>query len=174
MQNSDNKAPARIGSRPGARPEKEPVKNRAALRENFFRNVVEVRNLLEPFDQIPGVLYFVKDVHSRLMAISPDSVARLGFQSEEEMIGLADHDYLPEDLAAKYRVDDQWVLQNGKPMRNIVEMWLNSQGMRDWIVTDKYPLRNAREEVVGLVGTIQSLEGRRKLVAHLGPVGKAA
>ena len=59
-------------------------------------------------------------------------------------------------------------------MRNIVEMWSNSQGTRDWIVTDKYPVRNAGGEVVGLVGTIESLEGRRKLVAHLGPVGKAA
>jgi transcriptional regulator GlxA family with amidase domain len=55
-----------------------------------------------------------------------------------------------------------------------VELWFNEQGIPDWIITDKFPLRNTRGKVVGLIGTVQTFEARRKLLAHLGPVGKAA
>lgn len=147
---------------------------RLRMRDDFLRNVIDPRRLLQPFDEIPGILYFVKDAHFRMMAISRESVARLGLESEEEIVGQTDHDYLPADLADKYMADDQWVVRHQKPKRNILEMWFNDQGMRDWIVTDKYPLYNTRNEVVGLIGTIQPFEARRRLLAHLGPAGKAA
>ena len=51
---------------------------------------------------------------------------------------------------------------------------MDEHGFRDWTITDKYPLRNARGKVVGLIGTIQFFEARRKMLGHLGAVGKAA
>src|SRR5436853_206689 len=124
------------------------VSERLEIRDRFFRQTIESRQLLQPFENFPGVLYFVKDVESRLMAISRESITRMGFESEEEIIGRTVQDYLPKDLAEKFLSDDQWVLRNGKPLRNIVEMWFNEQGVRDWITTDKYPLRNAAGDVV--------------------------
>jgi len=146
---------------------------RLRLRDDFFHHVVDPRQMLEPFEQILGLHYFVKDSSRRLMALSHQSALRMGFQSEDEIIGKTVDEYLPGDLARQYLEADLWVLKNGKPLRNIVEMWFNEQGLRDWIITDKYPLRNSAGEVVGLLGTIQSFESRRKLMAHLGPVGKA-
>ena len=108
------------------------------------------------------------------MAISPDAVTRMGFQEADEIIGRLPREYLPPDLADKYLTDDRAVISGGKPMLNIVEMYYNERGICDWIITDKYPLRDARGHVVGLIGTVQTFEGRRKLLAHLGPVGKAA
>jgi len=150
------------------------VENRLRLRDDFFGNQINSRELLQPFNHLPGILYFVKDAASRLMAISRDSVARMGFKSEEEIIGRTVRDYLPSDLADKYIEDDQWVVSHGRPRLNIVEMWYNEQGLRDWIVTDKYPIRDARGKVVGVIGTVQTFSARRKLLAHLGPVGNAA
>ena len=46
--------------------------------------------------------------------------------------------------------------------------------MPDWILTDKYPLRDAAGRVVGIMGTMQSLEGRVRTLPHLGEVGRAA
>jgi AraC-like DNA-binding protein len=151
------------------------LKERLQLRDEFFRHTLEPRQLLQPLAHIPGVLmYFVKDAESRLMAISPESVKRMGLQSEEEILGKKPHEFLPADLANKYLADDQWVVRHGKPLLNIVEVWFNEQRIRDWSVTNKYPLRNAGGQVVGLVGTVQSFEARRQLLAHLGPVGQAA
>jgi AraC-like DNA-binding protein len=157
-----------------AGPKVAPLASRLHLRERFFSGQLDAQQLLQPFDHLPGLLYFVKDTQCRLMAISRASAVRMGFNTEEEIIGLTVHDYLPPDLADKYIADDQWVMRHGKPLRNIVEMWFNEQGVRDWIITDKYPLRDERSKVVGLIGTIQAFEARRKMLASLGPVGKAA
>ncbi len=40
-------------------------------------------------------------------------------------------------------------------------------------ITDKYPLVSSPGEVVGLVGTVQFFEIRRKILDYLGPVAKA-
>jgi AraC-like DNA-binding protein len=165
LANSTTRKPASAGGS---------VAGRLRLRDDFFRNQAAAKELLQPFEHLPGILYFVKDSKSRLMAISRESVARMGFETEEEIIGRTVQDYLPSDLADKYLADDEWVIRHGKPRLNIVEMWFNEQGLRDWIITDKYPLRNARGKVVGLIGTVQTFGARRKLLAHLGPVGQAA
>jgi AraC-like DNA-binding protein len=144
------------------------------LRDEFFANQVNGRQLLEPFSRLPGVFYFVKDAQSRMMAISREAVVRMGFQSEDEILGLLPHEYLPRVLADKYVADDSLVLRQGRALRNIVEVYYNERGICDSLITDKYPLRDARGQVVGLIGTTQPFEGRLELLAHIGPVGKAA
>ena len=66
------------------------------------------------------------------------------------------------------------MVRRGKPLRNIVEMYYNERGACEWIITSKYPLRGEVGEIVGLIGTVQTFEGRQTLLAHLGPVGRAA
>lgn len=148
--------------------------DRLRARDAFFRRLPDPRQLLRPFDRVPGVLYFVKDADSRMMAVSPASVARMGGAAEDDVVGLAPHDYLPADLADKYLDDDRRVISSGEPLLNMVEVWFNERRLRDWIVTDKHPLRDAGGRVVGLIGTLQSFEDRRRELAHLGPVGAAA
>ena len=155
-------------------PDATPRARRLRARDGFFRRLAHVRDLLRPFDRAPGLLYFVKDADSRTMAVSPASVRRMGGETEDDVIGLAPHDYLPVDIADKYLADDRRVLATGRPLLNVVEVWLNEQKLRDWIVTDKYPLRDAGGTVVGLIGTLQSFQDRRRQLAHLGPVGEAA
>ena len=58
------------------------AQERSQLCDEFFDNQVEARQLLEPFKHLPGILYFVKDVESRLMAISWEAVERMGFESD--------------------------------------------------------------------------------------------
>src|SRR5437667_11909616 len=43
------------------------VESRLRLRDDFFRNQISPRELLQPFNHLPGILYFVKDAASRLM-----------------------------------------------------------------------------------------------------------
>lgn len=147
---------------------------RLRLRDSFFRRAANARDLLRPFDRVPGVLYFVKDADSRTMAVSPASVPRMGGKAEEDVIGFGPHDYLPADIADKYLADDRRVLRTGKPLVNVVEVWVNEQRLRDWIVTDKYPIRDGTGAVIGLIGTLQSFQDRRRQLAHLGTAGEAA
>jgi len=146
---------------------------RLRLRDDFFRTQINPRQLLDAFDHLPGFRYFVKDVKSRLMALSSKRVSQLGLTSEEQVIGLTDRDYLPAEIVGQFLADDQWVIRHGKPLRNRIEMGMDENGFRDWTITDKYPLVNSRGKVVGLIGTVQFFEVRRKMLGHFGPVGKA-
>ena len=147
---------------------------RFQLRDEFFANQINGKQLLEPFSRLPGVFYFVKDAQSRMMATSREAVVRMGFQSEDEIVGLPPHEYLPRVLADKYVADDSLVVRQGRALRNIVEVYYNERGICDSLITDKYPLRDSRGQVVGLIGTTQPFEGRLELLAHIGPVGKPA
>jgi AraC-like DNA-binding protein len=151
-----------------------PWVQRQRLREQFFRRTIEPQQLLQPFDRIPGVIYFVKDAESRLMAISSQAIEPLGFRSEEEIIGLKPHEFMAKEIADQYVAGDRAVLTTGEPLLNIIEIGVTPQGGWDWIFTDKYPLRDHAGQIVGLVGITQSLETRRQILAHLGLVGKAA
>src|SRR5262245_61053195 len=114
----------RRGAKPARRGRKSSdLARRLALREAFFRRSIDPAQLLQPFEHRPGLLYFVKDSRSRLMAISRKSTPRMGFRTDREIIGLTARDYLPADLAEKYLAGDQWVVRTGKPLRNVVEMW---------------------------------------------------
>ena len=170
---SETKRPATKTSQPAVSSETS-LKSRARLRDHFFRRQIDPTQLLQPLDHLPGILYFVKDAQSRLMAISGESVVRMGFHDEAEIIGRTVGDYLPAHLADKYLADDQWVIRHGKPLQNLVEMFFNEQGLPDWIVTDKYPVRDVSGQVVGLIGTVQTFAARHKMLALFGAVGKAA
>lgn len=138
-----------------------------------FLQRARFRELLRPFDEIHGVLYILKDAESRVMAISPASIKRMGYSREEDILGRTMEEYLPKELAEKFRADDLWVLEHGEPKLNMVEMWFSPQGKRDWIVTSKYPIRNEAGTVIGVMGILQNLGTRQKRLSDLGPVGKA-
>ncbi len=152
-----------------------PLAQRLRLREQFFHTAgIDPRQFLQAFDNIPGLFYFVKDDQSRTMINTREYVQVLGQRRDDETVGRQPHEYLAEALAEHYEEDDRKVYATGRPLRNIIEIGFNEHGVPDWIITDKYPLHNAAGRVVGIMGTMQSLDDRVKRLPHLGEVGKAA
>lgn len=116
------------------------------------------------FDHLPGTLFFAKDREGRLMAGNPAFVRRCGFRTEEQMIGVTDERIFPPRLAAKYRRDDEKVIESGRPMLGTVELFPNSEGRPEWYVTDKLPLFDRDGKVCGVCGTVRSLEAQRAAI----------
>ncbi|MGE9269054.1 MAG: helix-turn-helix domain-containing protein, partial [Verrucomicrobiales bacterium] len=65
----------------------------------------------------------------------------------------------------KYRADDKRVIDSGKPLMNIVELFPGTDGTPDWSVTDKLPLFDTNGEVCGVCGTVRTYEGARTALA---------
>ena len=152
-----------------------PLEQRLRIREAFFKQSgIDPRQFLQAFNQIPGVDYFVKDAQSRTLLNTREYAPGSGFRSEEQVVGRRAGEYLAKSLADHYEADDRKVIQSGQPLRNILEIGFDEQGVPDWIITDKYPLRDASGNVVGIVGTMQSFKGRIQALPHLGDVGVAA
>ncbi|MBC8002695.1 MAG: AraC family transcriptional regulator [Opitutaceae bacterium] len=114
------------------------------------------------FDLVPDVSFFAKDRQFRLMCASQRFIERFGFRDEAQVIGRDDFELFPSRLAESFRRDDEEVMRTGQPKPNIVELFFNEQGIPDWFVTNKLPVRDRRGGIIGVMGTVQSYEGRRE------------
>ncbi len=131
-------------------------------REKFLRQIGVETPFYRLFDHMPDVSFFAKDRHFHLMCASQRFVERFGYCDENEMIGKEDFELFPARLAESFRRDDEEVMLTGEPKLNIVELFFNEQGVPDWFITNKLPLRNARGAVIGVMGTVHSYDARRE------------
>jgi AraC-like DNA-binding protein len=133
-------------------------------RARFLRRISPETPFYRLFDHLPEISFFAKDRQFRLMCASRRFLERFGFRNEAEVVGKDDFELFPERLAENFRRDDAEVLRTGAPKLNIVELFFNDQGVPDWFITNKLPLRDARGAVIGLMGTVHSYEGRREVL----------
>jgi len=109
-------------------------------------------------DHLPGVLFFAKDRDGRLLEANRALLQLYGYPNPDDFWGVTDFDLLPRSLAEKFRRDDLAVVESGEPMLEIIEIFINPQGMPGWFATNKLPIFSRQEVVIGVMGTIQSLE----------------
>lgn len=141
-----------------------PLQNAAAARERFLRRVSAQTPFYRLFDYMPEIAFFAKDRHFRLMCASQRFLARFGLNEEREIVGKDDFELFPERLAENFRRDDVEVMRTGEPKLNIVELFFNDQGVPDWFITNKLPLRDARGRILGVMGTVHNYEARREML----------
>ena len=125
------------------------------------------------FDHLPGVLFFAKDREGRLLAANRGLLDLYGYNNEEHFWGVTDFDLLPRSLAEKFREDDLKVIRTGIPMLEIVEIFINRQGIPAWFLTNKMPIFSREGEVMGVMGTIQDYEKQRDLLPADSDISKA-
>jgi len=136
----------------------------SAARTRFLRRVGTDTPFYHLFDHLPEISFFAKDRHFRLMCASQRFLERFGFSREIQVIGKDDFELFPKRLAENFRRDDEEVMLSGEPKLNIVELFFNDQGVPDWFITNKLPLRDRHGAVIGVMGTVHSYEGRREVL----------
>lgn len=136
----------------------------ARLRERFLARIAPETAFYRLFDSMPDVAFFAKDQRFRIMGASRRFFERFGFKEETQIIGKDDFELFPTRLAENFRRDDEEVMRSGEPKLNIVELFFTQQGIPDWFVTNKLPLRDRKGRVIGVMGTVQSYEGRRQVL----------
>lgn len=123
-------------------------------------------------DNLPDVIY-VKDTQHRF-TIANMSVARvMGAASTEDLIGKADLDFLPPEIARRYQVDEMAVIQSGTALINREEAIVDRQGKTHWILSTKLPLRNAMGQITGMVGIGRDITDIKQAHEHLRLQGAA-
>jgi PAS domain S-box-containing protein len=89
-----------------------------------------------------------KDLHGRFTYANPSCCTSFG-KPLEAIVGKTDFDLFPQKLAAKYRQDDQRVVETGTPLET-VEEHIRPTGERLWVQVVKTPLRDRRGRVTGV------------------------
>ena len=133
-----------------------------------IESVVEERYWLRALiDRVPDLL-FVKDTLSRMLVANEATAAGKTFIATGEpvtttsLIGKTDFDFFPEEVAQKFRDVEVQIMQSGQPMIDMLELNLDETGRSRWISMTKVPLRDANNEVVGLLGVGRDVTARKQ------------
>lgn len=111
------------------------------------------------FDHIPECMFFVKDRDGKFLVVNEAMARVFGAPSCQDAVGKTDADYLPSYIAESYRRDDLALLESGEPMCNRVELVTSPEGIVDWIMTTKVPLKDSSGSIIGVAGFARPYEG---------------
>ena len=114
-----------------------------------------MRNLL---DHSHEVVYF-KDRQSRFIRVSLGT-ARLHDRSQQDLLGLTDHDLFADGHASVAYTDEQRIIETGEPIVNKEERELWADGRDTWVATSKFPLRDDHGAVIGTFGISRDITPR--------------
>nr|WP_269670813.1 AraC family transcriptional regulator [Stenotrophomonas sp. SY1] len=107
------------------------------------------------FDQLPDVVFFIKDTDCCYTHVNQTLIQRLGVKQREDIIGKSVLQVYPPGLASKYIMQDRRVLC-GEVIENLLEIQLYSNRLTGWCLTYKQPLIQDGE-VVGVIGLSRDL-----------------
>lgn len=116
-----------------------------------------VATLADVFAGVPHVMFCVKDVEGRYLAVNQAFAERAGHAAPGAVLGHTAGELFPTDLAATYEAQDAQVLASGEPIRNELELILRPDGTRGWYVTTKTRLVDESGDVIGIVAVSYDL-----------------
>lgn len=130
---------------------------KTVINDNILRTVIDI---------LPDAVY-VKDTKCRKLIANLTDVRNLGCQSEAEVIGKDDFAFFPKEVAEKFYADDLSVINNGQPVVNREESFVDRQGITRWLLTSKLPLWDDSGNVIGIVGIGRDITKRRQAQIEL-------
>lgn len=108
--------------------------------------------LQRTFDQVPDVVFFVKDAEGRYQIVNRTLADRCGIAHRASIVGRTAKEVFPPPLGTSYAMQDQLVIRTGTEIRDKLELHLYPGRAEGWCLTFKTPLRDEAGAVVGLIG----------------------
>jgi PAS domain S-box-containing protein len=115
-------------------------------------------------DNIPDMAW-LKDKEGKFLAVNGPFARACGI-SREELLGKSDFDFWPQELAQRYRDDDEQVMKTRK-RKNIEETLVHTEGRDVWIETIKSPIYDESGEVMGTTGIARDITERKQMAEDL-------
>ncbi len=110
------------------------------------------------FDQVPDVVFFVKDLEGRYRVVNTTLVERCGVGTKAEVIGRTASELFPAPLGKRYLEQDRRVIQSGVPIYQKLELHLYPNRYEGWCLTDKTALLGDDETICGVAGISRDLQ----------------
>ncbi|MDB4288896.1 AraC family transcriptional regulator, partial [bacterium] len=129
--------------------------SRAEFQASFLSQMKNHQGTRSLFENLPGVLFYIKNRKRQFIAANRMLVNRLGLASELEIVGTSDEDYFPAELSAGFEKDDREVLETGNPLLGKVEQYYNERRLLDWFISKKLPIYDRQGQIIGLMGVVR-------------------
>lgn len=136
-------------------------------REFFMLEVLEIEELIKQenswklflfnrlMDELPLNIYF-KDLESKFMMVSAPMLKYIGFSNMNQIIGKTDFDIFNTEHAQQAFDDEQEIIKT-KTAKCHEEKEVWDDGRISYVASTKYPLIDARKEVIGTFGISQDI-----------------
>jgi PAS domain S-box-containing protein len=118
--------------------------------------------LLTLINSLPDYVY-MKDRDGRFLLTNKAQADLVGVSDPRELIGKTDLDFVPKDLADRYRAADLRVMESGIGEKNVEEPSQAVGGNLRSVLTTKMPIFDAAGAVAGLVGISRDITERKEL-----------
>ena len=123
----------------------------------FFEQLAEPFTAEPVFDQLPDIVFFIKDIEGRYICVNRTLAERCGLPDKSELLARKPSDVLGETLGRAYELQDQRVIRTGQRLVDQLELHLVRSRDVGWCLTTKVPLHAQDGSIVGLVGVSQDL-----------------
>ncbi len=124
-------------------------------------------------NSLPDYIY-VKDNQGRYLMVNDAVRQALQVETEDEVVGRVNLDYVSGEQARQEMRDDNIVLSLNEPLIDRELKTIDKDGNEVWLLTSKVPLRNEKGQVVGLVGIDRNITRLKKSEEHLRAAKQAA
>jgi AraC-like DNA-binding protein len=121
------------------------------IQQEFFQQVTDLSQILDPLERIPGAMFMIKNLDSRYIYMSRALREAVHLAPGFEVIGKTDFDLFPKIIAQSYRQNDLQVFKHGKPLINEVHAVGFFAHAMKWAYSSKFPLRDRKGKVIGLI-----------------------
>ena len=119
------------------------------------------RNLSHTIFNLLPVAVWVKDKEGRKIFVNKAEVELSGKNSEDEIIGKTDFELYNESDALRSSEKDKFVVEKGEPLLNIEGKITKQDGNEIYLLCAKVPLRNSKNEIIGIVGVSNDITERK-------------
>lgn len=113
--------------------------------------------VVELYDCLKDVVYFVKDRAGRYVQMNDTLVERCGFQEKSDLVGKTPTELMGAKLGKSYEAQDRDVAETGKPVTDQLELHFYANQRVGWCVTNKRALKDPAGQVCGIIGLSQDL-----------------
>ena len=129
-----------------------------------FRATQEMLQLV--MNHIPQAIFW-KDRNSVYVGCNYRLALDLSLASAEEIVGKTDFDFNPVEYAETYQTDDSLVMETDTAKLNIEESLLKADNTTAWLRTNKIPLHDSEDKVVGVLCSYEDITERKTIEAAL-------
>jgi len=145
----------------------------AQLQKDLFSHLAQPFTGEALFDCLPDLVFFIKNRRCEYVVVNQTLVERCGRVTKTELIGRRADEVFPAPLGESYRAQDEAVLNSGAAVLNQLELHFYVTGGRGWCLTNKLPLHDHDNQVIGLVGISKDLRAANERSEDYSAVAKA-
>ncbi|MCX2891175.1 MULTISPECIES: AraC family transcriptional regulator [Pseudomonas] len=103
------------------------------------------------FDRLPDVMFFLKDVDGRYVAVNETLVYHSGLRGKDKIIGLTADEVFPVSNTSIGSQDMQ-VIHSRRDIIDAMRLFRSADGSKQWCLSSKFGIFDERRNPIGLVG----------------------